>query len=30
MIYEILYTIFFFVVVASVILFLYAECKEKL
>jgi hypothetical protein len=30
LIYEILYTFFFFIVLTFVGLFLYAECKEKL
>lgn len=30
MIYEILYTVLFFIVMAFVGLFLYIECKEKL
>jgi hypothetical protein len=30
MIYDILYTVFFFIVMTFIGLFLYAECKEKL
>jgi hypothetical protein len=30
LIYDILYTVFFFIVMTFIGLFLYAECKEKL